>query len=245
MIAYVYVLSLEVQQHPSPTFIGALTTSQAMTTLETLNSEAMKLFAQGAWKDASKVFNEALKQIAPQVTQLCLCRGDENDSAEIALTCVPVALNVAAPDERIFPLFPQGLHYADLSADPCTSEYQRVAAVTCYNIGLCNHILGLADPRSLQKAMRAYRHARDILDTCTMYINASSEDVKLIALAIANNVGHILELTYEKDRALNQLRELDNILASASFSPQLLDFHLTSSLFSRTECCYRLHAPAA
>jgi hypothetical protein len=215
-----------------------------MTTIETLNHEAMKLFARGAWKEASKAFNEVLKQIAPQVTQLSLCSGDENDSP-IALTCVPVSLDVVTPDERIFPLFPQGLHYADLSPDPCTSEYQRVAAVTCYNIGLCNHLLGLADRRSLQKAMRAYRHARDILDTCTMYINASSEDVKLVALAIANNLGHILELTYEKDRALNQLRELDNILASASFSPQLVDFHLTSSLFSRTECCYRLHAPAA
>jgi hypothetical protein len=216
-----------------------------MTTLETLNSKAMKLFAGGAWKEASKVFNEVLKQIAPKVTQLSLCTsGDENDS-DIALKCVPASLDVATPDERIFPLFPQGLHYADLSPEPCTSEYQRVAAVTCYNIALCHHILGLADRRSLQKAMRAYRHARDILDTCTMYINASSEDVKLIALAIANNVGHILELTYEKDRALNQLRELDSILASASYSPQLLDFHLTSSLFSRTECCYRLHAPAA
>jgi hypothetical protein len=214
-----------------------------MKAIETLNNDAFNMFQRGSWKKASRTWSEVLKNIAPEVRDLKF-ESDEDESAHLDLL-VPLTLDVSQVDERIFPLFAQGLRFIRQSATPYTThEYQRLAAVTCYNIGLCHHIQGLVEPQSLRKAIRAYRHARDILDTCTLFVQASVED-QVVALAITNNVGHILEQTYETDQALRQLHLLEAVLTTTMVCPQVLDFHLTCALFSRTECSLRLHAPAA
>lgn len=216
-----------------------------MPMIEKQNAEAFAMFASGSFKEAAKVWNGVLRAVVPHVRDLTIFN-DEEETSKITLLCVPVTPKVAPFDERIFPLFAQGILYTRPSPTPWSvAEYQRVAAVTCYNIGLCHHLQGLVERRCLQKAMRAYRHARDILDTCTMYINASTDDVKLIAMAITNNMGHVLEQSYETEQALRRLQELDSILSSTTYTDQLLDFHLTSSLYSRSQRCLHLHAPSA
>jgi len=226
--------------------------------IELLNAHAASLLSQGEMTEASKAWSYSLRQVLPLVLETseetefgAMPESSVVKDHGIILQCMRDMPKVESSDERVFSLFPHAFHYSKCESSQnaaCNLEETRqVAACIVYNIALCHHLLGLqgaCNRVQLNKALTAYKAARDLLYSTTSDITASNENTKILALAIANNEGHILDHLFEKEQAKQCLQQLRYILSRTCWSEVSEHFHVTAVLFPSLECL-RLHAPAA
>ena len=196
-----------------------------------------------------------MRQILPHVLD---SKADGNDAAIQFghASCGGVQISCLSPDstpspvgDRIFAVFPRFFLPEARSTYGWTLEdYRLVAATTVYNIALSHHLQGSlrSDSRDdFVKALKAYKAARDLLNSATADIAAASGAVKLLALAISNNEGHLLEQSFDLDAATSCLHRLHSLLPHTEWSEDSVPFLLTAVLFPDHAGGPYLHAPIA
>ena len=126
-------------------------------------------------------------------------------------------------------------------------EVRLAAAATVYNIALSHHLLGLQDANNRKDSdnfLKAYQAAGSLLSSAMDDVILEDNDVKLLALAIANNEGHIHEQVFASDKAMSCLRQVQSIVRFTVWSDEVAQFHTTALLFSHPDGII-LHSPIA
>lgn len=224
-----------------------------------LNMQAMEHFSNGKFADASAAWSAVLQNLLPYVLP---SKSDLQDfdmeiespfPVESAAFLVPTRSSTDHTDERIFSIFAQALVYTHFQLSSnlrvrTLEDYRRVAASTVYNIALSYHLQALQEGTGrypLESALRAYKAARDLLSSIYADASASADDVKLLALAIANNEGHIRERLFEMVEVQHCLQHLHTIAEQTPWSESTTHFHETAVLFPTLGSVHLLHAPIA
>lgn len=228
--------------------------SDLLQRIELLNAQAVYWLSVGSFMEASKVSSCALRCLLPHVlgetaVENLLDRGHSPVVGMSPMRCVPAGVPSPQPDDRVFSIYSQGFLFAqDLLPGQLTVEgFRRLAASTVFNVALAHHLAGLqlaSSQQSFQQALLAYKAAEELLSTITNDLDSWTEDTKVLALAIANNMGHIYEQLHEYKGANDCLQRLHNILPITYWSSESEHFHVTGVLFPN-QGPRNIHSPAA
>lgn len=181
----------------------------------------------------------ALRKLLPHVMDPMVDLSDKETDLPppplvVKFNPVPPPL-IAPSDQRIFSVFNHGALFEqkDTSSLP-VGTYRTIAASVVYNIALSYHLIGLQGAHrgsDFDKALKAYKAARDLLNATGESQLSATNDVNLLTLAIVNNMGHIHEQFYQLESAKDCLQELHMLLPQTSWSEQSAKLHLTGLLF--------------
>lgn len=135
-------------------------------------------------------------------------------------TPVYVSSEQVHPPQSCIEIFSHALVVSHAEED----RQELVCAVVLYNMGLVHHLVGLADPgqkgeRKLENALLLYELALRLLHASQTELDA---EVKILALALENNLAHLHSLKFSMDEAQRSLHEVRNLLASRKY-PTALD----------------------
>src|SRR3569832_2015890 len=165
-----------------------------------MNDQAAHLFGTGLFLEAAKVWSRVLREILPYI-QGPSDEVIETSTAHEMMICVHPLVPYAEVvlEERIFSIFDCALVYSQTETGHSVyslDDYRRFAASTVYNIGLSHHLQGLRGATSQQdlaKAQKAYKAAAELFSASASATDITlwTEEERLLALAIANNEGHI------------------------------------------------------
>jgi hypothetical protein len=228
----------------------------ATSDIETLNAEAAACFSSTSFLDASKRWCHLLRLLLPHL-QVLSASFEESDAplpcgvSNIALQFVHVQQpETVEDDDRMFAAFRYGILYTSSAGSAWGArEYRKVAVATCYNMSLSHHLHGLRDANnaaSLDKALKGYRLARSLLESIVTDVTAESQDIVLLALAIANNEGHVLAARYDTAGAHECWLDLHWLLMHADPTPHTYHFFETAATFQGNDKgIFSLHAPVA
>jgi hypothetical protein len=220
--------------------------------IDALNAEAATCLSSSSFLEASKIWSHLLRLLLPHL-QVASCATLEGDSdASLSSSASGLSLDqhfVDVPklesvgEEHVFAAFRCGIVYtsAETPTPRCpwgTRENRKAAIATCYNMALSHHLHGLQDANnaaSLEKARTGYRLARSLLESIVSDVSAESQDVMLLALAIANNEAGAHECWLD----------LQWLLQHAFPTPETLHFFATAATFPGERGIFSLHAPVA
>ena len=243
-------------------------TYELQRTILAWGSHAVNLMVSGSLKEASHAWSCALLYLVLYLEEPDWDdrHSDDNDelsssfsSSGLVVRSVDVSCSaVSADQDRIFSVFHRSIVYVidDTSTERLWTllDYRRVATSTVYNLALTHHLQGLqggaGNNAALNRALRAYRSAREVLSlTMSGKMAATTaskmpEDLRLLHLAIANNEGHLCERAFDADRVDVCLRQLHDVLPYTWWVTDFQHFHETAFLFPR-QSSLRLHAPMA
>jgi hypothetical protein len=129
-------------------------------------------------------------------------------------------------------------------------DCRRAAAAACYNVGLAHHLHGMGDANnasSLDAALQAYGVAASLLASVARDRDAASlpEDVKLVALASANNRGHVLSSLHDAAEARECWLDIQSLVPHTAFTAQTLHFFAIAAAYPAEDGVPALPAPAA
>jgi hypothetical protein len=239
----------------------------AATEIDALNAEAATCLSSSSFLEASKRWSHLLRLILPRL-QVPSSRTLEEEESDATLTssgtsdlCLDQRIvhvqqhQTVEEEEHVFATFRCGIVYTS-STGPSSSPgsswnaraYRKVAIATCYNMALSYHLHGLQDAHhaaSLEKALTGYRLARSLLESIVSDVSAEAHDVMLLALAIANNEGHVLAARYDMAGARECWLDLQWLLQHAFPTPETLHFFATAATFPGEHGIFALHAPVA
>jgi hypothetical protein len=224
--------------------------------IESLNAEAATCLASSCFLEASKRWCDLLRLLVPHLHELSTSL-EESDAtppsgaSDIGLQFVHVQQPETAEDGRVFAAFRCGILYTSLPGSSWGArEYRKVAVATCYNMSLSHHLHGLQSANhaaSMEKALKGYRLARGLLESIVTDVAAESQDIILLALAIANNEGHINASRYEMAEAQECWLDMRWLLLHADPAPETYHFFATAATFqgSDSKGIFSLHAAVA
>jgi hypothetical protein len=223
--------------------------------IESLNAEAATCLASSCFLEASKRWCDLLRLLVPHLHVLSTSLDDSDatlpsGTSDVGLQFVHVQQPETSDDGRGFAAFPCGILY---TSSPGTAwgarEYRKVAVATCYNMSLSHHLHGLQSANhaaSMEKALRGYRLARGLLESIVSDVSAESQDVVVLALAIANNEGHIHAARYDMAGAQECWLDLRWLLLHADPAPETYHFFATAATFQGSDKgIFSLHAAVA
>lgn len=225
--------------------------------IASLSAQALNNLSKGSFQESSRIWSCVLRQLLPHVLDssedgggAVFQFGGPARCGGVQIRCLSSLESTPSPTgDRIFAVFPRFFLPEESSTYGWTLEdYRLVAAATVYNIALSHHLQGLlrSDNREdYVKALKAYKAARDLLCSATADFTMASGEAKLLALAISNNEGHLLEQSYDLDAATSCLHRLHSLLPHMDWSEDSVPFLLTAVLFPDHTGGQYLHAPIA
>jgi hypothetical protein len=168
------------------------------------------------------------------------------------IVCVEAKHSPTTVDHAgVISVYHYGIFYASSPARTWTSaDYRKAAVATCYSLALAHHLHGLSDANhspSLDKALKAYELARSLLASLVggQDIRTVPQDVKLLALAIANNEGHVLWVQYKSTAARERWLEFHSLVPYTFVTAQTLPFFASAAAYPSEDGIPALPAPAA
>ena len=230
-----------------------------MTPLSSLSSiahesqQGVAAMAQGDYQGALRVSFQALRKIGAILRQ----PHDETEAdAEMADAAACPSIVRSLPLEDLpasagaVSMFQSALVFDSASPPSRLEEEQSqaatLAAVLCYNSGLCYHLLGLQtvgrqSEGFLQRALQMYTTASSLLSETNDQGLTMKDDHVLIALALLNNMAHIHSAhTMNVDRMHECLEAMEDIseafggcLLGEDRSPDFLFFSIACIVISR------------
>jgi hypothetical protein len=259
--------SLDIKQKsPTKRPLDDSNTAMAATEIDALNAEAATCLSSSSFVEASKRWSHLLRLILPHL-QVPSCATLEEEESDATLSSsgtsdlcldqriVYVQQHPTVEEEHVFAAFRCGIVYTSstgASSSPRSSwnarAYRKVAIATCYNMALSHHLHGLQDAHhaaSLEKALTGYRLARSLLESIVSDVSAEAQDVLLLAIAIANNEGHVLASRYDMAGAHECWLDLQWLIQHAVPTPGTLHFFTTAATFPGERGIFSLHAPVA
>lgn len=234
--------------------------------IEALNAEAAAFLSSSAFLVASKRWCDLLRLLVPHLqvpSSAALEQADatltsSTSASNLALQFVDTPRLDTVEEEHVFAAFRCGIVYTVPASSSASSsgrsapwdarEYRKAAIATCYNMALSHHLHGLQSANhaeSLERALRGYRLARGLLESLVADVAAESQDVMVLALAIANNEGHVLASRYDRAGAHECWLDLQWLLQHASPTLETLHFFATVATFPGGDGVFSLHAAVA
>jgi hypothetical protein len=256
---------LHLLERPRPTdrTLDDSHTAMAASEIEALNAEAATCLSSSSFLEAAKRWRRLLRLLLPHL-QVPSCSTLEEDDSDTTLSSSASGLSLdqqfvdvpqleVVEEEHVFAAFRCGIVYTstETSTPRCawgTREYRKAAIATCYNMALSHHLHGLQDAHheaSLEEALTGYRLARSLLESIVSDVSAEAHDVMLLALAIANNEGHVLAARYDMAGARECWLDMRWLLQHAAPTPETLHFFATAAIFPDEHAILSLHAPVA
>jgi hypothetical protein len=231
--------------------------------IEALNAEAAAFLSSTAFMVASKRWCDLLRLLVPHLqvpSSAALEQADatltsSTSASNLEMQFVDIPPLDTVEEEHVFAAFRYGIVYTSASSPASSSgcawdarEYRKAAIATCYNMALSHHLHGLRSANhaeSLERALRGYRLARGLLESLVPDVAAEPQDVMVLALAIANNEGHVLASRYDRAGANECWLDLQWLLQHASPTLETLHFFATVATYPGDDGVFSLHAPVA
>ena len=162
--------------------------------------------------------------------------------------------------DRTFAVYASAIQYC-VSSHPSSVSMQDdlvLAATSVFNLGLCHHLQALLHgdqdaPKRYEKALRAYWASQRILEGSGLFCSScmmcrrphyeapeasrEQQGLRLLQLALTNNIGHVYDQTHSHDDARRQL-EILHSLVEALYRDMTTTTTMTSSTSTRQVIFY-------